>query len=104
MNIVTLSVEDREELLRSRVAAGIALLNERQWSKPWYQVIDLDQLDIHSSTNCVLGQLFGSYADAMNNELGLAIGTLHGFSGYFENKLTEIWTEEILKLRENHVQ
>lgn len=111
-DMLTMSDEDRNEILRSRVKAGIALLNEREWSEPWFMKINLDRLDIHSGQNCVLGQLFdtGDYSYSADgyakglHELGLTIGIGHGFSGNWSAQLTEIWTDEIRQLRENHVQ
>jgi hypothetical protein len=104
-DISTLTVHKREEMLRSRVAAGIALLNEREWSASWYFQIDLNRFDIDDPWNCVLGQLFAEdgYMGGLR-ALNLTLGVLYGFSGVYTEALTEIWREEILKLRENHVQ
>jgi hypothetical protein len=105
LNIEKLPVDKREEILRSRVAGGIALLNEREWSAPWYFQINLSLLDIADPYYCVLGQLFteDGYMEGLQ-ALNLSLGILYGFSGVYTEALTIIWREEILKLRENHVQ
>lgn len=52
-----------------RVAAGIAVLNE---NKPgWHDFINLDTLDLCSLSECVLGQVFGSYI-AGTDELSIS--------------------------------
>lgn len=104
INWAELSNEQTDEIFRSRVAAGIALLNEKEWSEPWYNVINLDKLDISDPQDCVVGQLFPAGYSVGLNMLGLGLGLAHGFSGWNQTRLTRIWKEEILKLRENHVQ
>lgn len=101
--LLDMSEDERIQLLESRVAAGIALLNEREWSEPWYFVVNLDALSIADPYNCVLGQVFGDYTGALE-VLGLRLGIGHGFSGAYEGALTKMWKESILKLRADHVQ
>lgn len=100
--------EKRGEILRSRVAAGIALLNEQEWGTPWYFQVSLTRLNIADPNDCVLGQLYTVYGEdgyvAGLQRLSLGIGILHGFSGTRPAELTDIWSEEILKLRAKHVQ
>jgi len=105
IDLYALTPDQREELLRSRVAAGIALLNEREWSAPWYFQVNVNTLDIEDPYYCVLGQLFteDGYMEGLR-ALNLMMGILYGFSGAYPQALTSIWCEEILKLRENHVQ
>lgn len=54
------------EARRSRVAAGITLLDERV--PDWIVRLDLVTLDMGSMCSCVLGQLTGSYAYAIDVE------------------------------------
>ena len=103
IDLTALTPDKREEMLRSRVAAGIALLNEREWSAPWYFQINLDTLSIADPWNCMIGQLFDGYMEGLE-ALNLSLGILYGFSGVYEEALTAIWDEEIRKLREDHVQ
>lgn len=42
-----------------RAARGAALLDEMHPN--WWMKIDIERLNIHSSKDCVLGQLFGNY-------------------------------------------
>ncbi|MEV4575901.1 hypothetical protein AB0K16_21915 [Nonomuraea jabiensis] len=43
-----------------RVAAGAALLDKK--TPGWYQDIDLGILDLYSTDDCILGQVFGDYS------------------------------------------
>ena len=60
--------------LRKRVEAGAALLDKIRSKrlKPWRDKIDLDRLDLNSSCNCVIGQIYGSYFSAIER---LEVGT-----------------------------
>jgi hypothetical protein len=49
----------RDETRTTRVARGMALLDQRR--PGWHRNINLDRLDIASYTNCALGQTYGSY-------------------------------------------
>jgi hypothetical protein len=71
--------------IAERVAKGAALLDKKNpgWWKPDAApiAIDLDDLELSSDCNCVLGQLAGNYAEGVS---GLGIHLLrqevtHGF-------------------------
>ncbi len=42
-----------------RVELGATVLDE--YASDWYRFVDLELLDIQSTQNCVLGQIFGSF-------------------------------------------
>ena len=64
-----------------RVQRGINLLN--QHSPYWLNRLDLENLYMDQEHQCILGQLFGSYAKG-KNKLGLVVGCEHGFVIRFE--------------------
>jgi hypothetical protein len=104
IDISALMPGEREEMLKSRVAAGVALLNEREWSNPWYFVVNLDTLNIDDPFTCLLAQLFdGGYMEGLER-LNLTFGILYGFSGTYPEALTALWRDEIRRLRTEHVQ
>jgi len=49
--------------MTERVEAGAALLDKRLGTRTWDKRIDLDALNLGSSCNCVLGQLYDGEAD-----------------------------------------
>jgi len=60
-----------------RVARGAKFLDERVPN--WEQRINLERLDISSDTDCVLGQLFGTYVESfgktpLSNDQDLEFG------------------------------
>lgn len=61
----------------ARVKRGIAWL-EKQWGPDWVEHIDLKTLDLTSGSLCVLGQLYGDYAEACYRN-GLSDGRTKGF-------------------------
>ena len=88
---------------------GIALLDERG-PADWRSKIDLNVLDMASSSTCVLGQLYGSYVMGQN-PLGLMsvqAAIRSGFQVPFDDagsheerdawytQLTESWREALL--------
>jgi len=48
-----------DEPREARVARGVALLDEK--CPDWRTRVNPDILDLHSDTDCVVGQLYGSY-------------------------------------------
>jgi hypothetical protein len=64
--------------ITERVAKGAAFLDESEPS--WWQVIDLDALDMEQGCNCVLGQLHPSNTDEELHYLGalFQFGLPHG--------------------------
>lgn len=78
------------------VKSGIDILDGHFGGRSWAKNIDLDNLDLGSCGVCVLGQLFGDYAEGLE-ELGLSGGYRHGFdtsSGSFR-ELTAAWKEAL---------
>lgn len=51
---------ENEEKVRARVALGVQRLDEH-FGPDWPHRIDLESLDLASSYDCVLGQLFGEF-------------------------------------------
>lgn len=93
--------------LAERAARGAKLLDERR--PLWFEEIDLGRLDMESTCDCVLGQVFtGGYLIGLEM---LEIGTdepdygfdLRGkgeqFSSYAWGELRECWVREIKKRR-----
>jgi len=64
-----------------KVQAGIALL-DTYGPTDWRERINLDTLDLHSLTDCVLGQVYGDYADGMDS-------LFPGESGWLWNETNE---------------
>lgn len=54
--------------VQTRVAAGVAFLDRQV--PGWVDRIDVDNLDVACSVNCVLGQLYGGYSSG-THALGL---------------------------------
>jgi hypothetical protein len=107
------------QTLEERIARGVELLNKTTFDKPWYQLIDLDKLNLRDNANCVLGQLYGTYMNALerlasrpDGSYDFVWGPDYGFSvtiyePHPEEVLVELetmWRAEIFTLRENHVQ
>lgn len=66
--------------VQDRVATGAALLDEQM--PDWVERIDLGRLDVESPCRCVLGQLFGDYADGwavLSDFTSLSQAISHGF-------------------------
>lgn len=94
-----------------RVRAGVALLDEKV--PGWDQRINLKVLDLQYCNECVLGQLFGHFAEGLNEvfqlstssrddwlQLGAAID--HGFDareGRGYEVLRRLWTYVIRQRR-----
>jgi hypothetical protein len=99
--------------ITERVERGAALLDERR--PGWWQLIDLDALDIRSTCNCVAGQLGALGGDEdpylkTMRDLGIHLGEPergYGFDAYQVFRgggeyeaLTEAWRGLILHRRE----
>lgn len=65
MSEVKSSIEER---VAARVAVGADWLDERH--PGWVDAIDIDTLDMASDCNCILGQQFGDYANAVDDYPG----------------------------------
>lgn len=85
--------------VEERVAAGAALLDEKQ--PDWFKLIDCATLNIASADQCVCGQLFeGFYAgirelgiDGKSSEYGFAVG------GDPVDVINATWRETIVQRR-----
>jgi hypothetical protein len=88
------------ECLSSAVAEGVAKLDLH--NEGWWANIDLDTLDLRSSTNCILGQLYGNFGDGRDAlEIQFGCGDLYGFDSYQDNweRLNFLWSELISERR-----
>lgn len=91
-------MEDRDRTVNERVAEGVTLLDQHR--PGWAGLLDLDQLDIVSTTFCVLAQLFGDYW-AGKTALGIEDeeGWRYGFdSPMFKDDAEEVedaWREAV---------
>lgn len=84
------------------VARGAALLDH--YYPNWHLKIDLDKLNMWSTTNCTLGQLYGSYALGLKEIRLSGPGLLWGFMSWLptlrsERKLRQAWIALILERR-----
>jgi hypothetical protein len=89
-----------------RVTSGAARLTERR--PGWFWEIDLNRLDLKSTTDCVLGQLWDSYDEGVD---ALSFDwpdddRHHGFDAYADDytphafsRLRQEWIRVILELR-----
>ena len=108
-----MALADELQRIPSRVTAGVAVCDRRQGTT-WVWKINLATLDQRSGYDCVAGQLYGNYADAIPH-LGftsLERGKECGFSFYaryanltstqvevYFRALTIAWSKQILNLR-----
>lgn len=82
------------------VVFGAKLLDS--YNPEWFSQVDVNRLNLGSCYDCVLGQLFGSYAKGLN-ELGIPESGRfeYGFSmdGFHPKEdwlaLTNLWREQI---------
>ncbi len=80
-----------------RAAAGATFLDEKR--PDWFTLIDIEDLDIASSTRCICGQLYGQYQEGL-----LALNVEHpselGFTiGESRQGINEAWTYEVITRR-----
>ena len=95
-------------MYKEKIDAGVAWLDKR---KPgWRTEIDLKTLDVSDCDYCVLGQVFGHYADGLAfasrkkdsstaSSKQIEWSHAHGFAGlpgYFR-ELTEEWKERAME-------
>ena len=66
-----------ETLCRISIDNGIAALDDN--APNWREHIDKDQLDMSSCRHCVLGQLYGDFADGLRD---LGVCTMKSSSGF----------------------
>jgi hypothetical protein len=93
---------------RDRARCGAEYLD--QLEPGWYNRVDVERLDISVATECVIGQLYGSYNNWRNSkDCGSANFTVkHGFFVRTPKKKnwekqTEAWKQEILARREQEL-
>ena len=92
--------------LSARAHNGALFLDARL--PGWHRSIMLDQLDLASTCDCVLGQLFGDYGEGMHR-LHIDTGVLLGFTldveeiianpGLGFDDLDEPWAREVISRR-----
>ena len=75
-----------DEQIRSRVNAGVKLLDEKH--PGWYKEINLDSLDISDCSQCILGQLYGAFAHGLEIVPREDPSFLYGFN--FETLISEL--------------
>lgn len=78
----------------TQVENGMALLDEAQ--PGWRELINLTTLDINTTHNCILGQVFGSYREGCR-VLGIQAFSVKDSFGFTSAGGTENWqhlTEE----------
>jgi hypothetical protein len=90
---------------KKRVAAGALFLNKKTRStKKWRKQINLETLDIASSCDCVLGQVFGSYSEGCDRlNIDYPVRLKYGFTVNIKTKtfdkdteiLRKVWTKEL---------
>lgn len=90
--------------LRERVSLGMAWLDVRQ--PDWGDLIDLDELDVASPCNCLLGQTLGGFdldVAGLDMDQAAALGfdasSSHDGMGEEYAALTEIWRTAIQERR-----
>lgn len=94
--------------LDARVAKGAALLDEKD--PGWLDVIDIDRLDVHSTVDCVAGQLFSAGTDPdgafCNTMYRLGLDTADGATAYgFQLRVWEVhWRAEELGINATGAQ
>src|SRR6478735_12553958 len=80
------------------VNAGIKLLDESGPSN-WRDLVDVNTLRLESCEVCVLGQVFGSFEDGLNNlDLTQSTSKDYGFNtNYSMQELTKAWKDALGK-------
>ena len=91
--------------IMSRVLKGIALL-DKKGPEDWRTKISIENLNMGSGDDCIIGQLYDSYAHSIN-ELGVDIGFNHGFDAeggtghtrqtIYYKRLTKVWKKALSK-------
>lgn len=93
---------EHEAYVKRCVNDGVALLDK--YMPGWEHRIDRAQLDMHSCSRCILGQLYGEYVHGLT-ALGLLGGLQHGYNLPFNpevratisyDDLARMWKEVIL--------
>lgn len=86
-------VERTEEQVKA--GNGAAWLDEHRTDN-WRSLINADRLNIDDPCNCVLGQLYGNFYDAVR-QLGIGFQNTDrlGFDGDRDFALTDAWKEEL---------
>lgn len=102
------------KIIKERVRKGANLL--RTLDSKWYEKVNVNTIDLHSASDCLLGQVFGDYcivANKLKNDGTLSIYGFdsdfcqHGFDYAFhhdkedEIKIIEIWKNTILRIKSN---
>jgi hypothetical protein len=96
-------------MTKEKEAAGKGAEFMDSYMPDWYKKIDLDDLDIDSCVDCILGQLFGNYETGIKEVWGLGPDDLYdnldercklGFTAvrFWDDRaplLTAAWKKEI---------
>lgn len=93
-------MKKKNKIAKERIQLGIQFLDAHQID--WSSHINLDRLDLSQEKECVLGQIFGDYEDAIEN-LGIhpRIARQMGFEGSItisNKRLTRLWKKVIIEL------
>jgi hypothetical protein len=87
--------------LQERVDRGVAYMND---VKPgWVEMIDLKTFNLFSSTDCVIGQVFGTYCGHVKDRgIDFDDWVEMGFSSIEPELSQQVWVETIRALQESH--
>ena len=89
-----------DKRVKDRVQKGIDLLQEKHGAD-WVDKIDLKSLNLGSTTECVLGQVYGDYHDGLKELQLHGESAKYGFMSEGEpyTVLDEEWADRISLLR-----
>lgn len=94
-----------DALVLARVKRGMALLEEK-YGPEWASKVDLDILDLGSSSSCVLGQVYGDWSEGvealgLNTDGGDLDDSHFGFDSQGDETYAElgrVWVRELRAL------
>lgn len=97
--------------LEKRIVKGIRFLDKNQKREDWEEKINILKLNLESSEVCIIGQVFGAYANGFgsNGEFGKFMdGVKYGFNlsekeqdrfPYGFDLLTYLWAKKLTELK-----
>lgn len=93
-------------MFETQIARGVEYLDQKE-GPDWVERINLDTLELSSSCNCVIGQLYESFHGQFSteeeaSELGFCIP--YNKPGIWYIDLTRAWKEKIKQLRAERVE
>lgn len=74
------------DTVKTAVAEGAKFLDAHFGKTTWRKDINVVEFDIDNGDTCIIGQLFGSYDDGIE-ELGISYGYKYGFASNFGRNL-----------------